>query len=197
MGFNRCNVDNFRNACNDSCSSPQSFAIFSSNVDFVDYLESVRFSEETITRQGGITPIRIDGNGNIRIEECGIYNINYRLLLGSMSSWALFRVDPNNGSDVLIPSSFASNQHSPDVLMMQAYANNDNEFLTFNIPVAITSPTTIKLKNITGDMLGRAGVDRTGVVREQDGKMVKIVSKNNTTSGIPFPGVVLSVFRMF
>lgn len=195
MGFNVCNVDRYRNACNDDCSSCPVFGVFSSTVEFVDYLDSVRFSEETITKKSGNLPIHVDGNGNIRIEECGVYIIGFRILVGSRSSWALFRVD--NGNDVIIPSSFVTNQISEDILMRQPYSQDSDDFISFTIPVTITGATTIKLKNITGNETGQAGVDRTGAVRVGDGFMVKILSKDNVVSGIPFPGIVLEVHKLF
>lgn len=176
MGFNKCQ----NNLCDLDCSDCPIFAVFSSNVSFVDYLEAARFNKE------GSKYIHTDENGNIRIEKCGVYFVIIRILASSRSSWALFEAGL---PDKLLPYTFLTNALSEETLLRQSYSLDDRDILTTGSFLVVNSPTTYKLVNITGDEQGRAGVDFTGAKVSNTGFMVKVFTENNVVAGKPFPGI--------
>lgn len=176
MGVNNCQ----NNSCDLDCSDCPVFAVFSSNVTFVDYLDAVRFNTE------GSKYIHNDENGNIRIEKCGVYFVVLRILTSSRSSWALFEA---GFPDKLLPYTFLTNAISEESLIRQSYSLDDRDILTTGSILVVNSPSTYKLVNITGDEQGRSGIDFTGAKVSNTGFMVKVFSENNVVAGKNFPGI--------
>lgn len=180
--------------CKIECGDCPRFAMFLSTVDFVDYDAPVKFSQSLSTQSKDI--YLDETSNNIVIKRQGVYYITTRVNTRSRSSWAMFDVAfPNN---FLIQNSFMTNSLSEDLLLQSPYSSDNQAWLvaSFVVNVETTGTKTVRLVNITGDIDGKSGYDFTGVKVEGVGKSVKVYSKDNVVSGIPFPGILVAVHQI-